>query len=308
MLKPKIDPRNSQRQQRQRLGVQMTLPAQLLLIFIVAFPTVMQVYVSLSSWSPLDGRSWLYAYETLNWFDNYLDLLRNHRFWGALGRTLFVQVVAVPTEFFLGFALAILFADNFWGRRLFYSILLVPMMIVPAVVGYMFFIVFQSNGPLNQIFGIDTPWLSNPNLAIIAVIVGDIWQWSPMMFLILLAGILGVPEDQLKAATLLGAGWWRKFIRIVLPRMKMVIAIAVVIRAVEAFKLFDIAFVMTQGGPGISSETISIWIYKLTFENLDWSFVAAIGIMIIAGLTLLAIGGWFLMKIAIARQNGRVIN
>jgi multiple sugar transport system permease protein len=305
---PKGDPRSGLNQQRRRLGLEMTLPAQLLLVFIVAFPTVMQVYVSLSWWSPLDGTSWLHAYETLNWFGNYIDLLTKRRFWDALGRTLAILVVAVPAEFLIGFALATLFADNFSGRRIFYSILLMPMMIVPAVVGYMFFIVFQSNGPLNQMVGIDTAWLSNPNLAMVAVIAADIWQWSPMMFLILLAGILGVPQDQLKAATLLGAGWWRKFGRIVLPRMKMVIAIAVAIRAVEAFKLFDVAFVMTQGGPGVATETISIWIYKLTFENLDWSFVAAVGITIMAGLTLAAIAGLSLMTVVRARQNGHVIN
>ena len=295
-------------QQGKKLGVFMTLPAQLLLIFVVAFPLVMQVYVSLSFWGPLDGESWVNAYKTLNWFYNYYDLLTNERLWGAIGRTLLIMVVAVPAEFLIGFGLAILFVDSFPGKRIFYSILLTPMMMVPAVAGYMFFMIFQSNGPLNQIFGIETVWLADPGLAIIAIMIADIWQWSPLMFLILLAGILGVPDDQLKAATLLGASWRQKFVRVILPRMKGVIAIALVIRSVEAFKLFDVSFIMTKGGPGVATETISIWIYKLTFGDLDWSYVAALGITILIALSIMAVIGLILMAKSQQKRLGDVIH
>ena len=295
-------------QQRKRLGLFMTLPAQLLLLFIVAFPLVMQVYVSLSFWSPLDGESWVNAYKSLNWFYNYIDLVANERLWDAIGRTLVIMVVVVPIEFLIGFGLATLFVDSFPGKRFFYSILLMPMMIVPAVAGYMFFMIFQSNGPLNEMLGIETVWLGDPNLAMIAVMIADIWQWSPLMFLILLAGILGVPEDQLKAATLLGANWGQKFVRIVLPRMKTVIVIALVIRAVESFKLFDLMFIMTKGGPGVATETISVWLFKLTFNDLDWSYVAAIGISILIVLSVLAVIGLTVMAKAKKRLSADVVD
>lgn len=295
-------------QQRKRLGLYMTLPAQLLLLFIVAFPLVMQLYVSLTFWSPLDGEEWYYAYKSFTWFYNYIDLATNARLWESIGRTLTIMVVVVPIEFLIGFGLATLFVDSFPGKRFFYSILIMPMMIVPAVAGYMFFMIFQSNGPLNQLLGIDTVWLGSPNLAMIAVMVADIWQWSPLMFLILLAGILGVPEDQLKAATLLGASWGQKFVRIVLPRMKTVIVIALVIRAVESFKLFDLMFIMTKGGPGVATETISVWIFKLTFNDLDWSYVATVGISILIVLSVLAVIGLTVMAKASKRLSADVVD
>ena len=280
-----------------KLGKWMTLPTQLLLVFIFAFPGLMIIYVSLSWWGPLDGVPWYYAYESLNWFGNYIELFEDERLWGSIWRTLLIMAVAVPVEFFLGLGLAILFVDEFRLKRVLYSIVLMPMMVVPAVAGYMFYILFQSNGPINQLislitgFEVDLVWLSDPDNAFIAIMVADIWQWTPLMFLILLAGLLGVPEDQLKAATLLGASWGQKFLRIALPKMRIVIVIALVIRAVEAFKLFDVMYVMTKGGPGVATETISVYIYKVTFLELEWSYVSAIGFMVLIFLTILgAIG------------------
>lgn len=286
-----------------RLGILMSLPAQLLLLFIVVFPLLMQVYVSLSYWGPSEGKTWRYAYETLNWFDNYGELFSDGRFWGSIGRTMLIVAVCVPVEFLFGLGLATLFANRFPGRRVFYSILLTPMMIVPAVAGYMFFMLFQSNGPINDLISritgldVDFVWLSDPDLAIVAVMIADIWQWTPLMFLILLAGMLGVPEDQLKAATLLGANSWQRFWRIVLPKMKMVMIIALVLRVVECFKIFDLLYVMTRGGPGIRTESLSVYIYKLTFEQLEWAYVAALGLFILVALSLIAWAAlWRLQK------------
>jgi len=292
-----------------RLGFLMSLPAQLLLLFIVVFPLLMQIYVSFSYWGPLDGESWIYAYKSLNAFDNYGELFADGRFWGSIGRTMLIVIVCVPVEFLLGLGLATLFVDRFPGRRIFYSILLTPMMIVPAVAGYMFFMLFQSNGPINDLIAhitgltVDFVWLSDPDLAIVAVMIADIWQWTPLMFLILLAGMMGVPEDQLKAATLLGANAWQRFWRIALPKMKMVMIIAIVLRTVECFKIFDLLYVMTKGGPGIETESISLYIYKLTFADLEWSYVAALGLFMLIALSLLAWVALWRMQKAQARAK-----
>ncbi len=172
----------------------------------------MQLYISLTDWSPLDGVPWWMAWESWNTFCQLHRSRCRHALLGCDGRTLLVMIVCVPTEFLLGFGLALLFMDDFRGKRLFYSIMLMPMMVVPAVAGYMFFMLFQSGGPVNDIISslIGQPfslaWLSSPQWALIAaVMIADIWQWTPLMFLILLAGLAGVPDDQLKAATLLGA-------------------------------------------------------------------------------------------------------
>ncbi len=296
-----------------KLGLLMTLPAQLLLVFIFAFPALMQIYISLTWWTPGDGTIWIYAYESFVWFDNYVELIVSERLWEPIGRTMLILIVVVPVEFVIGLGLAVLFVDSFPGKRVFYSILLTPMMVVPAVAGYMFFMLFQSNGPINQILGlltgtdVELVWLGDTTLAMVAVMIADIWQWTPLMFLILLAGILGVPEDQLKAATLLGANWGQKFWRIVLPRMRTVIIIAIVIRAVEAFKLFDVMYVMTKGGPGVATETISIYIYKL-FKQLEWSYLAAVGLSILIALSVIAVIGMTLMAKAKQKRAGDVVD
>ena len=291
-----------------RLGIRMTIPAQLLLVFIVTFPALMLIYLSLTWWGPLDGTTWIYAFESLNWFDNYVEIFQDGRLWGSIGRTFLIMAVVVPIEFLLGLGLAVLFVDRFHGKRIFYVVLLMPMMIVPSVAGYMFFMLFQSNGPINQIISgitgldFDVVWLGHPIRSMIAIMVADIWQWTPLMFLILLAGIISVPEDQLKAATLLGANWAHKFWRIVLPRMKIVMVIALVIRSVEAFKLFDIMWIMTKGGPGYSTETVSVYIYKLTFFDLEWAYVSTAGLVIMIFLSLFAVVGLIAMGRAKRRR------
>jgi multiple sugar transport system permease protein len=280
-----------------RLGFRLTLPAQILVLFIAVFPLLMQLYISLTDWSPLSGVQWWNAWTLWNGFANYPDLASDARFWSALQRTAIVMLVCVPAEFLLGLVLAMLFADEFPGKRIFYSILLMPMMVVPAVAGYMFFMLFQSGGPVNDLlstltgFPITVAWLSDPTLALLAVMVADIWQWTPLMFLILLAGLVGVPEDQIKAATLLGANAWQRFTTIVLPKMKVIIVIALAIRVIENFKIFDTLYIMTGGGPGVATETISVYIYKITTQDLIWGYVAAIALAILVLLSIVAVFG-----------------
>lgn len=289
-----------------RLGFRLTLPAQILVLFIALFPLLMQLYISLTDWSPLSGLGWPRAWEMWNGFANYVDLLTDNRLWAALGRTALVMAVCVPIEFLLGLALATLFADNFPGKRVLYSILIMPMMVVPAVAGYMFYMLFQSGGPVNSLLSalsgmpVTIAWLSDPSLAMVAVMVADIWQWTPLMFLILLAGLVGVPEDQIRAATLLGANPLQRFFTIVLPRMKAIITIALAIRVIECFKIFDTLFIMTGGGPGVATETISVYIYKITTQDLIWGYVAAIALAILIVLSVACV--WAMRRMA--RKTG----
>ena len=288
-----------------RLGFRLTLPAQVLVLFISVFPLLMQAYISLTDWSPLSGQSWTQAWQFWNTFANYSDLLGDGRLWAALGRTALVMAVCVPIEFMLGLGLATLFMDDFRGKRVFYSILIMPMMVVPAVAGYMFFMLVQSGGPVNDILSMFTgspvtiAWLSDPTLALVAVMVADIWQWTPLMFLILLAGLVGVPEDQVRAATLLGANPLQRFTSIVLPRMKTIIGIALAIRVIECFKIFDTLFIMTGGGPGVATETISVYIYKIATQDLIWGYVAAIALAILIVLSVVCV--WALRRMARVR-------
>lgn len=280
-------------QSRRSLAIRLLIPAQVLLVFIVAFPLIMQIFISLTWWTPLDGDPWYLAWMSWNWFDNYTYLMQDDGLWGSVGRTLLFVAVAVPIEFLLGLTLAALFYEGVFGRPVLYSLILMPMMIVPAVAGYIFFLIFQQTGPLNSALSVfwpgalDVNWLNDTTRAFIAVVIADVWQWTPLMFLILFAGLMSVPEDQMRAATILGANWRQRFFRIALPRIKTVIAIAIGLRVIECFKIFDMLFVMTGGGPGVATESLSLFLYKRTFQDLEWSYVASIGITVLVALSVL---------------------
>lgn len=272
----------------------LTKPAQITLLFIIAFPLAMEVYLSLTSWAPTMGVNWWQAHEFWSWGEQYGLLLKDPNFWGALFKTAFIVITAVSIEFLIGLGLAFIFLEEFPLKRIFHTVMLTPMMIVPAVTGLMFFMLFQSNGPVNAILSMITgnsvqiTWLTNQYLAIISVIIAEVWQWTPLMFLILLSGLLGVPEDQLRAATILGASFLQKFRYLMLPIMKPIIIIALVIRAMEAVKIFDVIFLMTGGGPARATESISIYMYKVAFLNIRWSYAAAIAIIILIIMTVIS--------------------
>ncbi|MCK6629931.1 MAG: sugar ABC transporter permease [Anaerolineae bacterium] len=277
-----------------RFASVLILPAQLLLMAIVVFPLVTEVYISLTGWSPTRGGDWWKAYQFWDWGLNYAETLWDSDFWQAMWRTLIIVGVAVPLEFLLGLGLAFLFLEEFPGKRIFHTALLTPMMIVPAVAGYMFFMLFQGNGPINSILTMISgsqvviPWLSNGTMAMLASIIAEVWQWTPLMFLILLSGLVGLPEDQMRAATILGASFWQKFRYLMLPMLKPVIIIALVIRFMEAIKIFDAIFLMTGGGPARATETISIFMYRVAFQNVRWSYAAASAIIILVLMTIVA--------------------
>ena len=278
-----------------RIGGLATLPAQLLLIFIIAFPTVVTIYISLTWWTPLDGTSWLQAHESWQWFDNYAEIFVDAKLGSAIWLTLKIVAIAVALQFLLGFGLAVLFVDKFAFKPLYYTLLLLPMMVVPAVSGYMFLILFQSTGPINQFVSwitgepFELVWFTDAFWAQVAVIAADVWQWTPMMFLILLAGLIGVPEDQIKAARLLGANWGQILWRISLPRIKGVIAIAIAIRVIESIKLFDVMYIMTKGGPNNASTLLLYYIYEVAFTFQDSAYAATLTVVLLVLLSTVAL-------------------
>ena len=272
----------------------LTMPAQLVLLLIMIFPLLAEVYISLTSWTPTRGGDWTQAYQYWDWGRNYVEVFRDVAFWQALGRTFLIVGFAVALEFLLGLGIAFLFMEDFPAKRVFYTLMLIPMMIVPAVAGYVFWLFFQSNGPLNAIVSmiIGQPfrltWLASEGTALIAVILAEVWEWTPLMFLILLSGLVGLPEDQMRAATMLGASFWQKFRYLMLPMLKPIIIIALVIRGMEAVKIFDMIYLMTSGGPARATETISIYMYKSVFQQVRWSFAAATAMVVLAIMTIIA--------------------
>jgi len=290
-----------------RVSQALITPGQILMAFIVIFPAAIAIYIGFTAWGPTTGVDFWHAYEYWHWFDGYWEALTSQEFWNAMWRTVLITVVCVLVEFVLGFLLALLLLKEFRGRGLVTVFFLLPMMVVPAVSGFIFFMLFQQDGPINEalelIFGLDSPikFLQDANIAIWSVMVVDIWQWTPLMFLIFLSGLAALPEDQMNAARILGAGFRHQLRYLILPMMKPIILIALIIRAVEAFKMFDPIYLLTQGGPGEATTNISIYLFDETAANTRWGYASSVAILVLIFVSV--VGFWAIRPIEKAQEE-----
>ncbi len=271
----------------ERIGLAMVLPGQIVSLLVLVIPLLVALYMSFTDWSPTRGS--LFEAEFVG-FDNYGELLVwDTRFLYAVLRTLCIAAICLGLEFAFGLGLAVLFLRRFRGKSLLFSAFLTPMMILPVVVGYIFWMLFQSSGPVNQLLefalgpDVALEWFRSAPLAVLAVIVTEVWHWTPLFFLILLSGLNAVPENPVRAAVILGANPRQVFWRVVMPGLKPVIIVAFVIRAMEVIKLFDEVFMLTRGGPGSSTETVSLYIYKLAFNDFQLAYGAAAAFLVLLG-------------------------
>lgn len=266
-------------------NVALALPAQLTVLAVVLIPTVVVIWLSLTSWQPTQGIPWYDA--RLIWFHNFYRLLADPRFLSAVGRTLFLVLICMAAEFVLALGLALLFLDDWKWKKVAVSIIILPMMVVPVDAANSFFMLFNDRGPINYLIGLvlgrpfQYAWLANPNWALVPIMLAEIWQWTPLMFLLLLTGLMNLPENQIRAAYMLGASRTRVFLRIMLPLMAPVISIALLVRSIETFKIFDPVYILTRGGPGTSTETISMYMYKEAFVNFRIGYVASAALLVL---------------------------
>lgn len=190
------------------------------------------------------------------------------------------------------------------GRRIYITLFLIPMMVVSVVAGYNFSMIFLDSGPLNQILsplmnalGVDPRirWLSDPTSAQIAIIIADIWQWTSLTFLIFLSGFSSLPPQLINAARIMGASKRQIFFWVELPLLKPAIVIAVVIRSMEALKMFDPVVMLTFGGPGTSTQTIAYYLWEQVWMFNKYSFGAAASILLLIIFSVLIFTGIWLM-------------
>lgn len=271
-----------------------------LFLLLLALPFVLTIYISLLKWRA--NRPFEQAY--FQGLANYVRVLTESEFWWALGRTFYLAGVAVGLELVLGFCLAMLVHQEFRGRKVYLTIFLIPMMVVPVVVGYNFSMIYIDSGPLNQLlapflspFGIDPRirWLSHPVAAQWAIILADVWQWTSLTFLIFLSGFSALPRDLIHAARVMGASRWQILWRVQLPLLKPAIIVAVVIRTMEALKLFDQAVLLTFGGPGESTQTIAFFLWRQVWQFNKYSFGAAASVLLLLLFATLIYGGIYLL-------------
>jgi len=218
---------------------------------------------------------------------NYQNLLHDANFGRSLATTLIFTIVATAVEFVLGLALALLLKEEFSFQGIIRSSLIIPMVIAPVVVGIIWRLLYNADVGLfsfavQALTGRSFSVLSSTTMALPALIVVDIWEWTPFMFLILLAGIQSLPLEPFEAARVDGASPWNIFVHLTLPMLKPVIVVALLIRALDAFTVFDQVFVLTQGGPGTATEVASLMIYKTAFRFSQFGYGASMAIALLA--------------------------
>jgi multiple sugar transport system permease protein len=275
---------------RRRLeGWLLVLPALLLILGLGIYPLLSSLALSFQRW---ELQSQDHPFVGL---ENYRQALLDPRVWNAFANTGILVVGSVALEFLLGLGLALLFVGDFRGKRFAMPLLILPVMVVPVVVGLTWRMLWDNQyGAINQMLGwivgrdVGIIWLAHRDTALFAMIVTDVWQWTPFMFLILLAALSGVNPELYEAASLDGAGWWQALRDISLPGIARIVAVVILLRALDAFKIFDLVFMFTQGGPGTSTETISWYIYQLGFTFFRLGYASAVSYIAVILLTIIA--------------------
>jgi multiple sugar transport system permease protein len=257
----------------------MLLPTNIILLFLIIIPTILVIWLSLVNFQPTFGRAF-YESEFI-FLQNYKKILMDEGFLKSILRTILMSLVALGLEFMIGLVIASLLSGEIYGKKLLFPVLIIPLMIPPIVIGNNFWLIFSANGPINQIISLiikndfNVSWFSHPKYAIIPIIISEIWHWYPLTFLILFSGLANVPISEVRAARILGANEWQVFARIKLPKLKGIIAIALVIRMMEALKVFDVIHLLTHGGPGTNTESISFYLFKVGFKYSRVSYISA---------------------------------
>ena len=219
---------------------------------------------------------------------NFTRLFTDQFFLTALLHTFLYAAVALTFEFLLGLGLALLLDRSLRGRNLFRAIMLVPMMLPPVVVGVVWRLLYNANfGPINgtlKVAGINTEsltWTASPTVALLCVIAVDVWQWTPFVFLVLLAGLQAIPQEPYEAARIDGSNSWQTFRHITLPLLQPAILIALLLRTMDLLRVFDQIFILTEGGPGFATETVSLYIYRTAFRFFDFGYAAAMSFVLL---------------------------
>src|SRR6185369_9903604 len=255
-------------------------PAIAVLLALSISPLLYSITISLQQ-KPAGSVSW--------GLGNFARLVSDNFFLTALAHTFIYAVAALTCEFFLGLGLALLLNKQIRGRGVFRASLLIPMMLPAVVVGVIWRLMLNPNfGAINETlkqFGVNTEsltWTASPRLALMSVIAVDVWQWTPFVFLVLLAGLQAIPPEPYEAALIDGSSRWQTFWHVTLPLLKPAILIVLLLRTMDLLRVFDQIFILTEGGPGFATETISLYIYRAAFRFSDFGYAAAMSFVLLA--------------------------
>lgn len=277
-----------------KLGLKLVAPAVVMMLLVTAWPMGQALYLSLFRYrlTAPDDREFI-------GIDNYVTVLTDSLFWQDTWNTVLIMVVTVAVELVIGFAFAMVMHRIIFARGLMRTSILIPYGIITVVSAFAWQFAFSlNNGFVNAWFSWlpwiaeDTNWFGDHWHAMFAIMVSEIWKTTPFMALLLLAGLSQVSEDMLEAAQVDGATWWQRLWKVILPNMRAAIMVAVLFRALDAYRIFDNIYIMTRGAQ--DTESISFLTYRQVIEQMQLGLGSALSVLLFLSVLLLA---WLIVKL-----------
>ncbi len=278
-------------------------PALFVVLAISIFPLIYSLTTSFMSFRLVPPSP-----PRFNGIENYISLLTNPRFWHVTVTTSIIAFTSVAIQYIIGFGVALALHAKVPGEKLFRVGFLLPMLIAPVAVALIARQIFNpTQGPLNQFMTFlgfpNLPFLTETHWAIGALITVEVWQWTPFIILMLLAGLATLPDDVYEAASLENASPWRQFWDITFPMMLPISAAVVFIRLIESYKIIDTVFVLTGGGPGISTETLTLFAYQEGFKKFNLGYTSALSFLFLIVITVIGVVYLAILKPYLAKHR-----
>ena len=292
--KAKKPPSSDRSRAENRLGIRLVLPSVVVMLVVTAWPMLQALYQSTFRWrlTTPDDREFIGA-------SNYVTVLSDRLFWQDTWNTVLIMVVTVAVELVIGFAFAMVMHRIVFARGAIRTAILIPYGIITVVSAFAWQFAFSlNNGFVNAWFAwlpwisADTNWFGSHWPAMFAIMVSEIWKTTPFMALLLLAGLSQVSEDMIEAAKVDGATWWQRLWKVILPNMRAAIMVAVLFRALDAYRIFDNIFVMTRGAQ--DTESSSFLTYRQVIEQMQLGLGSALSVLLFLSVLLLA---WLIVKL-----------
>ena len=266
----------------------VALPGMVVLVLLVVGPLGYMLYNSFflkTLATPVPPR--------FAWFENYGSLFADHRFWNAFLNSMIIMVIGIPIQSALALVIALLLNKKFPGSRIVVALFLIPVMITPVVAGFEWKIILDDRfGPLNYVLGLvgvsPQAWLARPALAMASILLMDTWQWTPFVTLVLLAGLAAIPKQVYEAASVDGSSASETLWRVTMPLLRPVFTLVILLRIIFIFKVFDPVQILTGGGPGVATETLSVLTYIIGFKNFNVGMSATIAVVQLIIITIIA--------------------
>lgn len=266
------------------------LPATVFVVLALFYPIYSALRISFFDWNL---REFTKAPVFVG-LQNFAELFKDQNFWISVRVTLVFTLAVVCVEMFTGTVFALLLEEGIAGLRLFRTLFVLPIMIAPVVVGIVWkFLYNTSYGPINYLIGLvgvkPIQWLADPSIALIAVIISDVWQWTPFVFLLVLAGLQGIPKELTEAASVDGATYVQNLFHIKLPSIAQVLGITAILRLIDAFRSLEVIYNLSYGGPGVSTEVLSLHLYKTAFADSRLGLSSSIAVVLLFLIFILSI-------------------